>query len=1009
MRCLLAVVVLALAPSLWADFSTEISGTIRSSKPNEKFAGVTVSIAFDPMRGTVDYRSLETLERRQGPLAKLIVTGSAVTDAEGNFTMTAEFKKDGEGNFVTTKLGKSGPVSKVYVFINIEKEGYLKNIFGAPIVEGEPVSFPHIYPKPTPEIKGKLLRLENREPASGVKLRLARQATPGMMQELRAVTVTTDESGSFRFHDPYGPEGNAELSILDSSLAFSLTSSARNPFSTYESPVDFGNLMVVPGGGLKLRCISDGDEEPISVEARLQHKESGRILLTTLAIRGDLELEGLPEGDYVLKLTCGSYIAPPDRELHISAGDVLDLGDIRFTTLLVQNFDVTAEDGNKIGRGQITAEFIESTPNGELASRQNGKQVGNSINNGFAAIARVFRGRWYIVFTSPGLAPAWTEVDLPASPNPKIILQKGGKIELSLSGSVRMDWLMVAISGSPAARLLAKHQTRYEPDLRTKPVGLLHDQSYPGERFSSDPLGTGTYLVLGYSPSTGLFSQNVEVVNGETTKVVITPQPSTLNIAVTLDGEPAADEKLYYHRMALFDTGREKPEIVELVCDKAGHAEFSSDSDISGYLLLQREHDWVMGAAEYRRKELYSALRMRSVTAIRGTTVEIAIESGDGEFYFLRIDAKLPKGASLASGLLFPKIRIVSRLHSNRGSADETNPTAQAQDGALTFGMLRPGNYTLRAIINTPEGTRVCLLREITVGKESDIGITLDVKFHKLTVQVKTPAGVDAQQVSVAIVPSDPTLAGIGFFASPKKDKENFIFEYIPSGDYCVTAGVPSGVDYLRGGKSVSVKRATKTKISIEPAQGSLELSFGNAHSGLLPGYMDECIRATIFDNKGNEIVPADTREVFKRACPSMMISALAPGTYTVRVRAHGMSEWVKEGVQIEDGIVTSLGVILTSSPVARITMTGTPAAVLAEVKLDYTDASGAKLNTDAPDNRNVLVEILEQGVSVIHITNLRNEMKKLTVRIPGYRAIVIDLSFSDGPALDIRLELEEE
>ena len=100
-------------------------------------AGVTVSIAFDPMRGTVDYRSLETLERRQGPLAKLIVTGSAVTDAEGNFTMTAEFKKDGEGNFVTTKLGKSGPVSKVYVFINIEKEGYLKNIFGAPIVEGE--------------------------------------------------------------------------------------------------------------------------------------------------------------------------------------------------------------------------------------------------------------------------------------------------------------------------------------------------------------------------------------------------------------------------------------------------------------------------------------------------------------------------------------------------------------------------------------------------------------------------------------------------------------------------------------------------------------------------------------------------------------------------------------------------------------------------------------------------------------------------------------------------------
>lgn len=1019
MRSLLTLLLALLAPALWADFSAELSGSVRSSAQNESFANVKVSLAIDPLRGQYDYRALANLEKRSGPLAEISVTGSTTTDADGNFKLTAEFKKVTEGNYVTTKRGRPQPANVVHVFVNIEKDGYLLNIHTVAVTEGDAINVGNVYPLPIPEIKGKLLHLANRKPAADVEIQLAREITPGMQQPRREVTVKTNAKGEFRFYDAHGPHGQVRLFVLDPGLAFAMTSSGRRPFSTSTTkPVDLGNLMVVPGGGVKFKCIDAETSKPINITGKLYVSGSYQEVASDFVTDGTFDFAGLPEGTYTLKLEPGSYLRVPDREVVIVGGQTLDLGEILFTPTKTQKFTVTKEDGTKVENGDVYADFIGES---DVAPTQsNGMRAHGRIAGGTAWLGGIFTGRWFVTFKSRGLASAWIEIDLPAETEPVIVLTAGGKISLTMPKNdqgyqATMDWLAVAIAGSPAAQFLTEHNRQHQPkfdnNLLNRPSGLIHEDLYAGEKYESEPLATGKYLLKGYSFATGLFSREVDVVNGRTTSLEITPSTTQLDILVTMKGQPAAGAKLYFHPGSAYDMDRNPPEVQELKCDGKGRAALTAKTTIRGLLLLQLEHEWVMGTPQYKRGEAYRALTVRQVELVHGATTEIVLRADGDEFCFLTIDAKLPKGAALQSGTLVPLVQVIAENREmpsgNRGN-EAYNPMALGVDGKLTFGMLRPGRYVLRAAITLSDGS-TNMLQEVLVEPKGEQKLTLNPKLNKVTVQVKAPSGVDEERMFALIAPADPALASLGFHVASRRDKDDFVFDYIPSGEYyvSVTASTPTGS--LKGGEVVSVSKNSKVKVTLTDKIGSIRVSTGGARSGLLPRGMTECIRIRIYDDEGKEVEALDPREVFFRARADLTVNGLAPGTYTVKVQAHGMAEWTQKDVVVEEGGVASVGAMLESSAIARLTLEGVPVSSLCDIALTFKDASGAEVSPDAPDERFVLVEAPQHGPPVMHITNLRSEMKTLTLKVKGYKPVTVSINTDQGPALTFAPKLEKE
>jgi hypothetical protein len=996
-RLLLAALLAAAAPCLFAGFTAEVSGTIQVR--NEPLPeGITITAKPDPWWGMNSQLEVDTRRELGAHLPEFTTTGSATPDENGKFTIRIRVTPaPGQQLQTVRNAERNRDLQRAHIILHVAADSYSRYRQRILIVEDTATNPANIWLNRAPIVAGRIVRLSDHQPLAGVALRLvsARTQGPALPGPIEW-TVETAEDGTFRFDDRDGPWGSVVLSILDPEWAFPSISSAWRPFNLRVGENDLGTLMVVPAGELRLRVRSQktGEAPKVHYTVTLQrfHGAAHRAAVSVEGAdaTGEVRVRSLPPGDYGIRLIIPGYFEHHMSNLSVAAGEVKDLGEILAITMINQQFEIVTHDGTIPQRGRLRGTLVEAP-----ALPPNKRETVSGTTGGSSTmLAGMYPGTWRIDFTSSDHPPVSITVTLPTTETPRIVIPEGVTVEVlpdpdnDTPQPDRVLWIAIAVAGTPGEEWLRAHSgSRMDRDAVREHAGLVVAERHSPP--ASVLLAPGTY-VLRAGLIGGMSHQPFEIRAGEPLRILLRPVPARLEVVLTRDGRPLSDQRLFLHIVQHHGSR----DVQELRTDRAGLAVYESRFGGTVHALLEAEHQWVTAARDPHRASRYALLSERSFKVPAALTTRVEIDIAVPIAASLTVNVNAGQGSSVRSGSLQPTVE----LHSYQNRVNDEH-RAVVQDNRMIFPALDIGRYRLVYQVAGPDNQLRTLIRDVELTARIEKSIDERVALTDLNINVRVPRGVETERIWVTLYPvkMDDRFS----FRAEQVRGGRFVARNVPHGTYTVRAAAPRGDGgrvQLAGSEIIKVTSGTTATLVLHEDTGDLQVSLAGVRPALLPRTVNTVSHVTLLDADGNVVAPHDIRSAMRQGAPSHVVSGVPAGDYTVVVNVTGVAEWRGEAT-VTAGETTLVRARSNPAAMVRLVLDASHAEALlgGAYRAVLEDSEGNAVSTTAPRGEDRFVVSRSDGRLELLITNIDDRSTRLVFQLDGYRTLTFDLRPQPG------------
>ncbi len=1014
-----------LAPlALGGEFTFELKPAwLEDRKPLE---GVTMTVTHDPLWGQADEDSFTQFKAGNGPLPDVTINATGTTqkiDGVTTCSMKVTVTWTGEGQLPTQRLkqadGSELELRYVYAKVEASLPGYhtCSAVFQALQDRLATAYIPGAIRWTT--VKGRAVYEQDQKPAADLKLVLTGEgpnhadlhARPSYKRvapsrnQLRC-EFTTDTAGNFTVCGPDVARRPGALMVNGTGYAFALDSKAwafPSPIRTQDVLLDYGTLIVVPGGGLKFVLTDMDTGKPLHSGCNFQTKWNNRSYSYYLEpAEGSTEIGGIPAGRFIVQVQnpglWPKYWFPTSGEVEIKPGRVVDIGALQAEPSRTAQILVSDAAGNVLPSYQINATYSGDTP-----KCRNFLELGRPIvvsarlTRDKFEITGLFSGLWKLTVRAEGYPAFQSTIEIPSKDSIKLVAKAGGGIEVRLLNAdgkdiARGDLMAIPESSSSYETLRTITLRDYERQ-RPQAEGAVGPRK--GNVFVD--LAAGKYLLFCATAECGLLRQEVEVVSGEVKKIDLSPSPARLIVTVTEKGKPKAGVELVF-----VDRQTRDGRVTNVKSDSLGTALLEANSANWITVLTKAEYEalkaqepnpmaWDLGDYQGRR----FLLRFSE-------TINASLELFDGGTTNLTVQFVGPSGAVF----LMPQIMPAKSRPHGRGCTG-------APDGDnFAFINLPLDTYVLIGSLRSTEGAILGFSRTIVVDQPQSQTITIEVQVGSLSLTLTADKGRSPVAGAEVLLWRDIDWDA---FAQPYKRRLESRYAtdvngklevpLLEAGTWHVIARCygnnsrASGVTADAANAQVSIQGSTKLSLNFSQNVGDLQVNMEKVNEDAA-----HYCRVMLLNERGDLVHPGDPASAYGSMWRdfnwwgALNVSNIPIGTYKVIFLGAGLLPVTTHSVKIERGKLTKLELKPEAGIQFSVTLKGWLAQPeVEEIEWVAEDAAGAVVKIPGNGFPAVTLWELGRGQYGLGIEGLTPEVKRVRIRIPGYEEIAIETDLKSG------------
>jgi hypothetical protein len=994
---------LLFATGCYAGFEATIQGNARGAMGPLK--GATIKVIADPLWGRANSLDFEAFKKEYGQLPVIDVSGSGTSDAKGNFKFKVIVsERDGElpTRKVADRRGNSREVTFIYAVVVSEHNEYKPDKRGILLDADAEQNVGQVAMQLATTATGKVIKLSDRKPVAGMKLRVnPSHYRGGTLQE--DIVVETDKDGKFEVTKDVCPIGRVTLTSLDANWAFAQSSTAWSGLNLNTGANDLGTLVVVPGGSIKLAPIDSDTGKALPAMISINGAERGSQVRHTVQAAGeDFSLAGLPEGIYTATITLNNYWGVRQDNIEVVGGSAQDLGNIKLEPHRTLSVIAVSDDNRGIERYTTTVSLLEGTLPADLRGwgGRAGATYGQSTQMTAERyeIGRLFTGKWSVQVTADGYAAGVVTVDLPRKDPVTVSLTQGGNIEYQLfdlnGRQMQANWAFAVKRDSPEYKRALELKQDYRVD-QPFPAGVYGPNMQQRTDVPRiDGLPAGDYLFIARSWEFGFLSQdNVMVEKGKTTSLSLKPELGSLTVTVTEKGKPKVNETV----VVLSGQMHWQPAVAEHKTDANGQVVLKDLQPGEFMALSKREYDWARGNGQgyelRQRLEPYQVERQRRITYGVQETVTINLDDPGHCWFSVQLPMEADMQADWAS--------LVEKAENRMTQAKSYS--ARHENGVFNFGRVMHGTYTFTVAARLGDGNQVSMVRQLTIDQSPEQTVKLDWDLSKLTIKVKLPKGVDRNRVSIALrQPHEEGLTRTNVLRFGRLDeKDQCVMLAVPEGSYDLVATVTdlNGLPQYISCQRIQVKGNGTENVKFDDKVGNLKVNVVGSPALGSSRVIEPRARVILFDAKGKEILPGDPLNAIGWVGREWMVYAVPAGTYRAVILAHGLQAFEIKEVKVKKGETTNVTANPTAAAMLQVTLKNFRMQDLqtAQPAWELEDEAGNKIPWSSPDGQACFVTSAYGNDMQLVVINIPPEAKKARLIAKGYEDHVLDVDGSAG------------
>jgi hypothetical protein len=906
MRYLMLLTVVVFTAALHAGYEATITGRIVAAGSENGIAGVEVKAEVDNnwAEGARMSRTLPEHFESAGGAPVVSGTGSATTDASGNFRMTFRVSVDDMEKLPRRDVNLGGSsVSLPFTIVRLTGAVPGKRPVARLVqaTDGMPAEVPAIEMSDEYSFEATVVHLADRRPVAGVKVVVRGGNWDSYMSEnvTREIVVETDSNGRLHLNDAQCPDRFMYLRMAEPGLAFSTTSSAWRPTVLKPGRNDGGTLVAVPGGGLRVSAEHADTGEAM----RLRFQVTGNQLveprpphgagnIPAYEIDGETVMNGFPVGTYQATATpfrgTGAMWPYHFGDVTIEAGKITDLGTARMEPQRSLTLRVRGDTNEGIERFVVAVEQVSGfRPHPARGDHQPWVEH-YRLTAENSTVQRLASGTWRLTVDADGYAVRTLEVTLPEDEVFEVVLERGGEVVLNVEGEewrLQQGIVLLVPHTAPSYASIAGLSVdevfeAYVTGLDRTDVVIIGGGGAGSHniRRRLQAMTPGSYTAFLTAHYEYFRVENVMIQKGEVTTVNFTRQASHLTLVVEHKGQPMADELVYLvpvrHSQVQLEGVR------SVVTSDDGAADFGN---IAGGTYIVRSSHAHRRLANQSQVQRLSGDGSHLLHLAHGESVmrDVGIYSPD--HVWLNVEVNAPPDAG------FIQMRIEHLDH------DIHNHPVTSRDGTFVLGLVPMGSLEILLSSNVREmECGVSRILEI----EGDPVQTRQIEFelHDLTIRARTPRGVDDNRFRLSLLHAPDQQWKQRISTQSGVFSRRFIngsveLKNIPTGTYWVRlwedrSNDPRASSGFSSFHKIEVARSQSITLRPDVRSGTLSLRF----SGGLPtdrvSGRTTAFRAELFDRQGQPVettYPDDVR--FRNFMLPMQytIRGVPPGTYTLR------------------------------------------------------------------------------------------------------------------------------
>lgn len=1003
-RLMFTLLCVICAGALSADFVGTVKLTVTGTdgKPLE---GVKVAAEADPLWGRASQEEFEKYNKDYGPFPKVEASGEFTTDQTGDVRLNVTVKLSGEGRLPqqTVRQGNQWIKSDyVMVKLTLSKDGYRTYRPSTTVTEvgSDDDNKWRMALRRISSFKAQLVHKADRKPVANAKVLVdGKRDFSGIRSAADLQEVMTDAQGMLTLNDEQCPVQYMKLRMLEDDLAFAPDCVAWNNMQLRDGANDGGTLEVVPGGAIRVHPVHADTGADVSVDCYVFSADPNSKFTAPLGyVAGEFTVKGVPAGSHKLNMTPvhDSKLWPVAIEpVIVEAGKVAELGKVKIEPHHTIEVFAVSDQGAGVQQYQVEAMHLSGFKPARYPSHGGNPEqwtVTASCSPEQNKVQPLARGRWRVTVTALGFSPGSVEIDVPAAEPIFVKLEQGGQLQASLDTNVfgwgRLRALIAISANAPALKELnGRSGTEVLEMIRTVDstgVFVKDDRHFMAVN-GFDALPPGTYTVFGYiDDQQSLRADNVEIKKGEVTQLVLTNSSAKLTARVANQGKPLAQEMMYLVPARGWNGG-EAPRTLNGKTDAQGVVVFNDVPAGNCELLTSRQYDWINSGSNGRAGSSRSLPRgvAIQVKVGYGDRVEVEVDTHQSRYVWVSVKLKAAKGATISD------VKLVN-LHDHMGLLG-ISPVASGN--LYQFGLLpKRSAYELSAAV-TADGRRECrFLRLLEITQLLEQQFEFDVALGKLEVKVKAPKGFKNEEVTVYLEqPHDMAWASWerpGFGGSADA-KGSITFANVPEGPYRVVAWAAKSRDsfvYVTS-EIIELKGTKKVSLKFDERVGELHIKFEDFNFA-----QEKSVRIELMDGDTPAVMGRPT--TLYRQASNVTLSAVAKGTYTLRITAIGFEPYIQQNVEIDTLRTTSLNVTLKKMCSVSVQLEGANADGLEDSTTDiqFLDAAGAAIALGEIDVRRTFEVVNWNERSVMRFQHVPANCATIRVVAEGYKNLEIEV-----------------
>ncbi|MCC7509546.1 MAG: carboxypeptidase regulatory-like domain-containing protein [Planctomycetes bacterium] len=664
-------------------------------------------------------------------------------------------------------------------------------------------------------------------------------------------------------------------------------------------------------------------------------------------------------GTYRLAACHAKFARALLQEFEVVPGQITDVGDLRVTTGAVLTVKVTQERDAPLGGALVRVLYRGAHSElGHAWMRERGQATTGA--DGIARLIGMDAGSWSLMVRAAGFSSHRAELEVAGDLEYPVRLTAGSTVEGKLLTHERLPALGALVG------LISAENSWYE-QLKDGTLGAARTDwsrqtTVPAVRadaqgmFVLNDVAPGAYLLVAvdFEGRASLIDANVNVPPlsvldlGELTF----PALSRLLVEVTDDGVPQAGLEL------------------RIVKDSTHQSATTDSAGVAVFTDLQPGAWLVMTGDENLAPSLPEA-DARRVQVVEGRDVQFKLalpEAGRS-----RVIGRL----SVNSRPVFH--RVVLERAGARYWADV------GDDGRFEIASVLHGTYDLKAY----QTSRVEASLPVQVGPDAGI-VELNHDFSGGSITGRVEGGNAESVVLLQRIDSESP----GFRAESKCDANGlFDFNGVPTGRWRLGVAGASGAAHI----DIDVGSTDVTDIVLQPAPvGSLVVIVAKLVGN--PG--TNMFVARLRDRQGLLMLPGDS--IFPSEGARVVIEGIEPGDYTLEFTGMGYaSRYAPVSIKAGERTEVTLELVAAATATIEFLGDGLDAAALAQAAVEWLDSADKPIRVPFWHGKP-----RQKSARELEVPGLMPEVRKIVVRVPGYKPATLTIEFKPGAKLALKYQL---